>query len=131
MGNKRILVVEDDPLNMKLVQSLLTIGNYDVVAVDDAEKGIKLVYDYRPDLILMDIALPGMSGLEATRTLKANPVTAKIPIVALTASAMKGDKQKALDGGCSGYITKPIETKIFYKSIVKRFFKNRFQTISC
>lgn len=117
MGNETILVIEDNELNMKLVKSLLAIGKYRVIEAEDAERGIQLARERQPDLILMDIQLPGMDGLTATGILKADPPFKDIPIVALTSHAMDGDDKKALDAGCDGYVTKPIDTKNFLDTI--------------
>ena len=125
MGNVTILVIEDNELNMKLVRSLLKRGNYDVIEAIDAEKGMQLARTNHPDLILMDIQLPGMDGLSATKILKADPVLQEIPIVALTSHAMEGDDKKALDAGCDGYITKPIDTKNFLPSIGQYLKKSK------
>jgi CheY-like chemotaxis protein len=121
VGNETILVIEDNELNMKLVRSLLKMGNYDVIEAIDAEKGMQLVRKNHPDLILMDIQLPGMDGLSATKILKADPVLQEIPIVALTSHAMEGDDKKALDAGCNGYIAKPIDTKNFLATVGQFF----------
>ena len=117
MGNETILVIEDNELNMKLVRSLLKMGNYDVIEAIDAEKGMQLARKNHPDLILMDIQLPGMDGLSATKILKADPSLREIPIVALTSHAMEGDDKRALSAGCDGYIAKPIDTKTFLTTI--------------
>jgi len=117
MGNRTILVIEDNALNMKLVRTLLKVGKYDIIEAVDAETGIQSAREYKPDLILMDIQLPGMDGLSATKTLKADPVLQKIPIVALTSHAMEGDDKRALAAGCDGYIAKPIDTKNFLATI--------------
>jgi len=117
MGNGTILVIEDNALNMKLVRSLLRIGKYDIIEAKDAEKGIQLVREHRPDLILMDIQLPGMDGLNATRLIKDDPSLKDIKIIALTSYAMDGDETKALKAGCDGYIVKPIDTKNFLSTI--------------
>ena len=106
-----ILVVDDNPTNLKLVSDVLEFEGYAVLKAEDAEAAQVVLHDTRPDLILMDIALPGMDGLALTRKLKADAAFAHIPIVALTAFAMKGDDQKALAAGCDGYITKPIDTR--------------------
>ena len=113
MGRDKILVIEDNALNLKLVRSLLMLEDYEVVEADNAEAGIQLAKEEHPDLILMDIQLPGMDGLSATRQLKADPDVTGIPVVALTAYAMLGDEQKALEAGCVGYISKPLDTKEF------------------
>ena len=119
MENKTILVVEDNELNMKLVRSLLQLENYQIIEADNAEKGIQLARDHHPDLILMDIQLPGMDGLKAAEFISNDENIKDIPIVALTSYAMEGDKEKALAAGCVGYITKPIETRCFSETIVK------------
>ena len=117
MGNETILVIEDNALNMKLVKSLLGIGKYSVLAAEDAESGMQVARENHPDLILMDIQLPGMDGLTATKILKEDQKVSAIPIVALTSHAMEGDDKKALAAGCDGYIAKPIDTKNFLATI--------------
>jgi two-component system cell cycle response regulator len=117
MAERVVLVVEDNPLNMKLIRSLLQMGKYRVLEARDAETGLALAQQSRPDLILMDIQLPGMDGLEATRILKEDPGLREIPVLALTAHAMAGDEQKALEAGCGGYITKPVDTRNFLKNL--------------
>jgi CheY-like chemotaxis protein len=116
MSRKRILVVEDHPINVKLV-TLLLQGTYEVMTAGDAEEALQVLQRFLPDLILMDVQLPGMDGLELTRRLKADPRTRGIVVVALTAYAMKGDEDKALGAGCSGYITKPLDTKVFGEQV--------------
>jgi CheY-like chemotaxis protein len=111
MKPKCILVVDDNPTNLKLVSDMLEFEGHDILKAVDAEQAQVVLADTLPDLILMDIALPGMDGLTLTRKLKADEHTRHIRIVALTAFAMKGDDQKALDAGCDGYITKPIDTR--------------------
>ena len=117
MAEGRILVIEDNPLNMELVTDLLEVAGYSVFASPDAETGLSIADKEQPDIILMDISLPGTDGLKATQMLKQHPGTQAIPIIALTAHAMKGDEQRALDAGCAGYITKPIDTRGFAKVI--------------
>jgi len=112
-----ILVIEDDELNMELVRDLLKIGKYRVLEAVDAEIGIRLAREHHPDLILMDIALPGMDGLSASQVIKQDDALAHIPIVALTGHAMRGDEKKAIAAGCSGYLTKPIDTRNFLNQI--------------
>ena len=107
----KILVVDDNPTNLKLVSDLLAFDGYQILQAIDAEKAQEIVKSNKPDLILMDIALPGMDGLTLTRLLKGAPATRDICIVALTAFAMKGDDQKAREAGCDGYIIKPIDTR--------------------
>lgn len=107
-----ILVVDDNLLNRKLASDLLEMEGHEVHQCDDASEALDwLARGRMPDLVLMDISLPGMDGLTLTRQLKAQPRYASMPIVAMTAFAMKGDEQKALDAGCSGYITKPVDTR--------------------
>jgi CheY-like chemotaxis protein len=117
MTNKTILVVEDNELNMKLVRSLLSIRSYGVLEAVDAETGIQLTREHQPDLVLMDVQLPGIDGLKATEIIKGDPTTKEIPVVALTSYAMQGDEEKAIKAGCTGYITKPLDTKIFLETI--------------
>lgn len=119
MAREIILVVEDIPLNMELVVDLLTVADYDVLQAETAEEGIEKARQESPGLILMDIGLPGMDGLTATGILKQDPETQKIPIIALTSHAMKDDEEKARAAGCDGYITKPINTREFVKTIAK------------
>jgi CheY-like chemotaxis protein len=116
-GTKTVLVVEDNPANMELAVDLLDVGGYRPLQAATAEEAIRLAQAERPCLILMDIGLPGMDGLQATRLLRQNPTTADIPVVALTAQAMSGDKEKILAAGCVGYISKPIDTRTFVKTV--------------
>ena len=109
----KILVVDDNATNLKLVSDVLAFEGHNVLKAVDAEEAQIVLADTLPDLILMDIALPGMDGLTLTRKLKADERTRHIPIIALTAFAMKGDDQKAFSAGCDGYITKPINTRKF------------------
>ena len=117
MSPKTILVIEDNPLNMKLVRSILARGNYSVLEAADAETGMLLAREKQPDAILMDIQLPGMDGLSATRILKSDPQCKNTIIIAITSYAMENDDKKAYDAGCDGYITKPIDTKSFLHTI--------------
>lgn len=112
-----ILLIEDTPANMKLATTLLHKSGYEVLQAEDAMQGIDLARKYRPDLILMDMQLPILDGMTATRILKTDPVTSHIKIVALTAFAMKGDEERMLDGGCDGYISKPIRYQEFLEKI--------------
>jgi CheY-like chemotaxis protein len=107
----RILVVDDNATNLKLIEYLLKAKGYDVLTAVDAESALAAVRSNRPSLVLMDLQLPGMDGLELTRRLKSDASTCEIVIVAVTAYAMKGDEQRALDAGCDGYIAKPIDTR--------------------
>lgn len=113
----RILVIEDNPANLKLASLLLTNANHTVLYAVDAETGLTLARTEQPDLILMDIQLPGMDGLTATALLKEKAVTAAIPIIALTAMAMKADKEKSRIAGCDAYIAKPLRYKELYAAI--------------
>lgn len=122
MKDKKILVIEDNELNMKLVKGLLRIGNYTRLGAVNAESGMDLARQHRPDFILMDIQLPGMDGLSATRILKEDPSLKEIPVVALTSFAMQGDEDKAISAGCDAYITKPINTRSFLQTI-SRYMK--------
>ena len=106
-----ILIVDDNQMNLKLVRVVLAGEGYEVRTAADAEDALGVLQQWRPCLILMDLQLPGMDGLELTRRLKDDPATREIVIVAITAYAMKGDEQKALAAGCDGYITKPIDTR--------------------
>ena len=108
---KRILVVDDNPTNLKLVSYLVKAQGYDVETAADAETALTAIGRARPDLILMDLQLPGIDGLELTRRLKKAPETADIRIIAVTAYAMKGDQEKAMAAGCDAYVTKPIDTR--------------------
>ncbi len=111
MPGEPVLIVDDNPVNLKLAKVLLLKEGYEVKTAGDAEEALKTLETYKPRLILMDIQLPGMDGLELTRRLKASPETKNILILALTAYAMKGDEEKARAAGCDGYITKPINTQ--------------------
>jgi CheY-like chemotaxis protein len=114
-----ILVIEDHPLNFELVQDLLIVHGFNVTHASSAEEGLCLARQCLPDLVLMDLSLPGMDGLCATQRLKTDPATAAIPVVALTAHAMMGDNQLARRAGCDGYLTKPINTRTFIAEILK------------
>lgn len=115
----RVLVVDDSDLNRKLVTTLLHANAFDVLQAEDAEHAIILAINELPDLILMDIQLPGMDGYEATRRLRETPETSNIPIIALTAHAMPADEQRAREAGCNGYISKPINTRNFVPQLRK------------
>jgi CheY-like chemotaxis protein len=111
MAGAPILIVDDNASNTKLLAFLLTSKGYTVRTAASAIEALAVLDEFLPRLILMDIQLPGMDGLALTRQLKADPRTRAIPIIAATAYAMKGDEQRALDAGCDGYITKPIDTR--------------------
>jgi CheY-like chemotaxis protein len=114
-----ILIIEDNPANMELATDLLEPLGYVVLPAETAEEGIQRATHELPDLILMDVALPGMDGLSATQRLKGDPRTSRIPIVALTAHAMCGDEGRMLAAGCDGYITKPIDTRTFPATVTR------------
>ncbi|MFQ5656778.1 MAG: response regulator [Candidatus Methylomirabilales bacterium] len=113
MAGGRILLVEDNPANRRLAEFLLKSHGYFVYEAMTGQEALELAKTHVPDLILMDLQLPGLDGFAATRILKEDAATKDIPIVALTAYAMKGDAERALEAGCDGYITKPIDTKEF------------------
>jgi two-component system cell cycle response regulator DivK len=115
--NDPVLIVEDTPVNLKLVRFLLTREGFDVRAAASGEEALEILKDFRPRLILTDIQLPGIDGLELTRRLKADPATSHVVVLALTAYAMKSDEKRAFDSGCDGFITKPIDTRNFPKLI--------------
>ncbi len=111
MPGETVLIVDDNPVNLKLARVLLSSEGYAVRTAQDADEALVALGESRPRLILMDIQLPGMDGLELTQRLKADPATRDILIVAMTAYAMKGDYEKALSAGCDGYVPKPIDTR--------------------
>lgn len=114
---KTILVIEDDELNRKLVKTILTRQEFRVIETLSAQMGIELARQDRPDLILMDIRLPGMDGLRATRLLRGDAQLKGIPVVMLSAFSLDEDRAEAREAGCSGYITKPIDVKAFVQEI--------------
>lgn len=119
MGPKRILLIEDNAVNRRLALFLLKSKGYEVWEASSAPEAFKALREARPDLILMDIQLPEMDGLTATRLLKADPATRDIPVLAVTSYAMKGDEAKAFEAGCSGYVTKPIDKAVFLEAVAK------------
>lgn len=114
-----ILIVDDNAINLKLVRVLLEAEGYVIRTAAHANDALRVLRWFRPALILMDIQLPGRDGLTFTRQLKADPETAAIAVVALTAYAMKGDEEKALAAGCQGYITKPIDTRRLVQQVAE------------
>ena len=122
MMSKKVLIVEDNELNMKLFNDLLQAHGYNTLQVKDGRVVVETTRRMRPDLILMDIQLPEISGLEITKMLKADDDLRGIPVVAVTAFAMKGDEQKIRNGGCDGYIAKPISVSSFLQT-VSRFLE--------
>ena len=113
MSSNSVLIVDDTPVNLKLVRVLLSRQGFEVRTASTAEEALEMAPTFRPRLVLADIQLPGMDGLEMTRRLKAAPETRDTVVLALTAFAMKGDEEKAFAAGCDGYITKPIDTRTF------------------
>ena len=116
----KILIVEDNPANLTLATFLLQSAGYTVISATDAEAGVALTKSEQPNLVLMDIQLPGMDGLEATALLKSDQTTRGIPVIALTALAMKGDEERILAAGCDGYIAKPLDYKEFLAKVARR-----------
>ena len=116
---KTILIVEDNDLNMKLFNDLLMAHGYTTLQTKDGREALKMARDHRPDLILMDIQLPEISGLEVTKMLKEDDELKGIPVIAVTAFAMKGDEEKIREGGCEGYIAKPISVANFLQTVAK------------
>ena len=119
MPGEKILIVDDNPTNLKLVAYLMRAKGYEVSTAIDAHAAISEIQAQRPALILMDLQLPGIDGLELTRRLKADPETRGIIIVAVTAYAMKGDQDKAIAAGCDDYVTKPIDTRALPETIAR------------
>jgi CheY-like chemotaxis protein len=117
MSGKNILLVEDNEVNRRLAGFLLRSQGYQVREATTALEAFEMLKNDRPDLIVMDIQLPGMDGLEVTRKLKEQPATADIPVIAVTSYAMKGDREKALAAGCAGYVTKPIDKNTFIQEV--------------
>jgi CheY-like chemotaxis protein len=119
MAGERVLVVDDNAQNLKLARVTLSLEGYETKTAADAEEALKALESFRPRLILMDLQLPGMDGLELTRRLKQDPATRSIVIIALTANAMKGDDVEALAAGCDGYMSKPIEVEALPKMVAE------------
>ncbi len=125
MAGETVLIVDDHPLNMKLAKVLLATEGYDVHTAADAEEALAALSLIQPRLILMDVQLPGMDGLELTRLLKANPAMKDVCIIAITAYAMKGDEEKVLEAGCDGYVVKPIDTRALPEMVARCLAKVR------
>jgi len=119
MMSKRVLIVEDNDLNMKLFHDLLEAHGYQILQTKDGMEALQLARQHRPDLILMDIQLPEVSGLEVTKWIKEDDDLKAIPIIAVTAFAMKGDEEKIRVGGCEGYIAKPISVANFLQTVAR------------
>ena len=116
---KTILIVEDNELNMKLFNDLLEAHNYNILKTRDGMEALKIAREHKPDLILMDIQLPEVSGLEVTKWIKEDDNLKSIPVIAVTAFAMKGDEEKIREGGCEAYIAKPISVGHFLETVQK------------
>ena len=116
---KTVLIVEDNDLNMKLFHDLLEAHGYNTIETKDGREALKLARDNHPDLILMDIQLPEISGLEVTKWIKEDDSLRTIPVIAVTAFAMKGDEEKIRDGGCEAYLAKPISVANFLETVEK------------
>jgi two-component system, cell cycle response regulator DivK len=127
MTNAHILIVEDNPKNLKLLRDVLQFKGYIISAAETGEAGVALARAEQPALILMDVQLPGMDGREATQVLKADASTRHIPIVALTAFAMKGDRERLLADGFDGYISKPIDIKVI-PQVVEQYIRGQHGT---
>ena len=124
MAGERILLVEDNPMNRRVAQFLLKAQGYIVDEARDGQEALEMLKTSLPDLILMDLQLPGLDGYTATKIIKQDPVTKNISVVALTAYAMSGDAERAAEAGCDGYITKPIDPDEFSKTVAS-YLKNR------
>lgn len=114
---KKILLIEDDPQSLELAADLLEVQGYRVVPARTAQEALELAGIHLPDLVLLDLQLPGMDGLALARLLKQDPATQGIPVVAMTAYALPGDRERVLEAGCDGYIPKPIDTRQFVKLV--------------
>ena len=119
MAGERVLIVDDNPTNLKLVAYLMKSCGYEVTTAGDADAALEQIRAQRPRVILMDVQLPGVDGLELTRRLKADPDTRDIVIIAVTAYAMKGDHTRALEAGCDDYVTKPIDTRALPATVAR------------
>ncbi len=113
----RILIVDDNPMNLKLARLVVTAEGHEAEVATGASEAMALLGERRPDLILMDLEMPVVDGVELTRRLKADPLTAAIPVVALTAAAMHRDRERAAEAGCAGFVTKPLDTRAFAATI--------------
>lgn len=119
MTGSIILIIEDNLLNLELATDLLEASGFVVHSAQTAEEGLRVARELLPDLVLMDFSLPGMDGLSAARNLKADPATRHLAVVGLTANAMKGDEEAALNAGCDGYLIKPIDTRTFVATVTE------------
>jgi two-component system cell cycle response regulator DivK len=123
MANELILIVEDNDKNMKLARDILQVKGYRTIEAESAEAGLPLAAAQKPDLVLMDIQLPGINGIEALKRLRASPETSRIPVLAFTASVMPQDRKEIMSAGFDGFVSKPINLKEFIASIASMFGK--------
>jgi two-component system cell cycle response regulator DivK len=123
MANELILIVEDNDKNMKLARDILQVKGYRTIEAESAEAGLPLAAAQKPDLVLMDIQLPGMNGIEALKMLRASPETSRIPVLAFTASVMPQDRKEIMSAGFDGFVSKPVNLKEFIASIVSTLGK--------
>lgn len=121
MGMKVVLVVEDDELNLKLVREILEFNGFETLQATNGGEALEMIRTKSPSLVLMDIQMPAMDGIEATKRMKADPTTCDIPVIALTSSAMKGDREAILAAGCDAYMSKPIDIHRFLE-LIQGFF---------
>lgn len=122
---ERILIVEDNPQNMRLIEMALRAKNYTLLKATNGKEALEVAKKEHPDIIIMDIQLPKMSGLEVTRRLRKIPAFSQTPIIAITAYAMKGDREKALNAGCNAYLSKPINTRELPEVIAQMLLKQK------
>lgn len=117
MADLKVLIVDDNPLNLRLASVTLKVAGFEVCTADGAEEALRVIPEFQPRVILMDLQMPGVDGLTLTRQLKADAATAGIVVVATTSYAMTGDRERALEAGCDGYVSKPIDTRTFADTI--------------
>ena len=122
---EKILIVEDNPLNMKLLEMVLRAKNYTLLKATNGEEALDMALRAQPDLIIMDIQLPKINGLEVTRKLRETPAFNRTPIIGVTAYAMKGDKEKVIESGCDAYLSKPINTRELPEVIAEMLLQRR------
>jgi CheY-like chemotaxis protein len=125
MANELILVVEDDDKSRKLVRDLLTVKGYEIIEAETGEEGVRLARERRPSLVLMDIRLPGIDGIQALGRLRAEVTTREIPVMAMTASVMAGDRQRVLDAGFDAFQSKPINIRHFVAAVEQLLERHR------
>ena len=125
MANEVILLVEDDSKSRKLVRDLLTVKGYTLVEAETGEEGVRLAQERRPVLVLMDIRLPGIDGIQALKRLRAEVATREIPVMAMTASVMAGDRRKVLDAGFDAFLSKPIKIRDFLAAVEELLERQR------